>query len=255
MLGFIGTGAITEAIIIGLYQCGDYQGKILISERSRSRSAKLRDLFPLVEIIADNQTIVDQCDDVVIAVLPEQAREVLSSLRFQPQHHVISVIAGIKLEALSSMIKPATQVCRAIPMPPIEFDLGPVPICPRDEQAEALFSRVGTAVAVDSETQFTALAAGSAVMAAFYELVASLARWLEQRGIPAKEASLYATNMIHSLASLTTKADASALQTMSEECLTAGGLNEQLLLGCKDAGWIEIMQTELDGIMTRLDKS
>jgi len=254
MLGFIGTGAITEAIITGLYKYGNYQEKILISERSRDRSTRLHDLFPSIEIVADNQAIVDQCDDIVIAVLPEQAQTVLSSLQFRPQHRIISVIAGIKLNVLSAMINPATQVCRAIPMPPIEFGLGPVPICPRDEQAEALFNRVGTAVAVDDEAQFTALAAGSSVMAAFFELVASLARWLEQRGVPSEEATLYATNVMHSLASLTTKADATALQTMSEECLTAGGLNEQVLLGCKDAGWFEIMQRELDLIMTRLEK-
>ncbi|MDH3692948.1 MAG: NAD(P)-binding domain-containing protein [Gammaproteobacteria bacterium] len=255
MLGFIGTGAITEAIITGLYKCGNYQEKILISERSRDRSAKLHDLFPSVEIVTDNQSIVDRCDDIVIAVLPDQAQTVLSSLQFRSQHRVVSVVAGIKLDVLSALIKPATQVCRAIPMPPIEFGLGPVPICPRDERAEALFNRVGTAVAVDNEAQFTALATGSSVMAAFFELVASLARWLEQRNVPAKEASLYATNVIHSLACLTIKSDASTLQTMSEQCLTVGGLNEQVLLGCKDAGWIEIMQKELDRIMTRLEKS
>jgi pyrroline-5-carboxylate reductase len=255
MLGFIGTGAIIEAIVTGLYKCDDYQESVLVSERSHYRSKKLHKLFPLVEIVSDNQIIVDRCDDIVVAVLPQQAHTILSSLQFRESHRIISLVAGLRLEALSKLIKPATRVCRAIPMPPNEFGLGPVPICPRNRSVEALFNRIGTAVGVDDENQFTALAAGSAVMAIFFEFVASLARWLESRDVPAKQASLYATNVIHALASMTTKADAESLQAMSEQCLTPGGLNEQVLLGCKDAGWIEIIQNELDGIMKRLEQS
>ncbi len=238
MLGFIGTGAIAEAIVTGLYKCGGYQETVLVSERSHHRSKKLHELFSSVEIVSDNQSIVDRCDDIVVAVLPRQVQAVLSSLQFRESHRIVSLVAGLRLELLSELIKPATQVCRAIPMPPNEDGLGPVPICPPDQNAVALFNRIGTAVGVDNEKQFTALAAGSAMMAVFFELVASLARWLESHDVPANQASLYATNVIYALSSLTTKTDAESLQTMSEQCLTSGGLNEQVLSGCKDAGWI-----------------
>ncbi|MDA9981656.1 NAD(P)-binding domain-containing protein, partial [Gammaproteobacteria bacterium] len=239
VIGFIGTGGITEAIVTGLFNCAGHDQPILVSERNRARSHRLAATFDLIEVVEHNQEIVDRCDWVVISVLPEQTSDVLSKLRFHKAHHVISLSAGITLETLRPLIFPATRVCRAIPMPPIEFGLGPTPICPPDPETAALFNRVGTAVAVDNEKQFTALAASSAVMATFFAWVASNARWLESKNVPAKESALYATSVLHALATMTTHTDAEGLQAMSEACLTPGGLNEQVLEGVRKAGSIE----------------
>ena len=254
ILGFIGTGGITEAIITGLFNCAGHEEPILVSERNRVRSQRLAATFDLIEVVERNQEIVDRCDWVVISVLPEQTVDVLSMLRFRKDHHVISLSAGITLETLRPLIIPAVRICRAIPMPPIEFGLGPTPICPPDLQTEAIFNRIGTAVAVDDEKQFTALAASSAVMATFFAWVASNARWLETKNVPAKESALYATSVIHALATMTTHTDAKGLQAMSEECLTPGGLNEQVLAGVRKAGSLEQIQAEIERVMSRLER-
>ena len=251
-IGFIGTGAITEAIVVGLYSVGAYAEPILLSKRSEKRSSMLADRFPLIEVVDDNQTIVDRCDEVFVSVLPEQAAEVLSTLQFSAHHRVMSLVAGLSLDDVAVAVAPATQCFRAIPMPPIEFGLGPTSLCPPDEKFEALFNRVGNAVPVEDEMLFSAFASSSAGMAAFFDLVANIADWMEQEGIAAEQSALYTTSLVHALASLTTKVDPVNLQKMSEACLTPGGLNEQVLHGCRREGWTEIFRNQMDEIMLRL---
>ena len=119
----------------------------------------------------------------------------------------------------------------------------------------AIAARAGTAVAVDDERQFQALAVVTALMAMFFEQVASAANWLEGEGVPAPEAASYASSMFQALANLTTLEDPEGLAAMAEECLTAGGVNEQVLHELRDAGWFDTYRARLDRIMDRFDKA
>lgn len=255
MLGFIGTGGITEAIINGLFNHGGHEAPILVSRRNRGRSKRLAETFHLIEVVDDNQDIVDRTDWVVISVLPGQTLELLSTLRFRDDHGVISLPAGITLKSLAAHIEPASRVSRAIPMPPVAFGLGPTPVCPPDSDVEALFNGIGAAVAVEDETQFTALAASTAIMATFFAWIASNARWLEEQNVPAKEAAFYTTSVFQALASMAARVDAAELQHMSDDCLTPGGLNEQVLNAAREAGVTDTIQAEIGRVMERLQRA
>lgn len=255
ILGFIGTGGITEAIVTGLCVHGNHQDKILLSERSRFRSKRLAEKFTQVQVLGSNQAIVDRSDWIVLAVLPQHTLAVLAELSFRAQQKIISLPAGIRLETLSTHVHPVKQVCRAIPMPPIAHGLGCTPIYPPDAEVEALFARAGKAMAVTDERQFTALGASSAVMATFFAWVASNARWLEAQGVPTDDAAFYAASVFHALAAMSVNASAEALQCMSEKCLTPGGLNEQVLRGVMQARVIETIQAQIDGVMSRLQSA
>jgi len=255
ILGFIGTGGITEAIVMGLCNHGGHDTPILVSRRNRARSGKLAETFDLVEVVDDNQDIVDRSDWVVISVLPGQALDLLSSLRFRDDQVIVSLPAGITLSSILEHVRPATRVCRAIPMPPVEFGLGPTPVYPPDPDVQALFNGIGAAVAVEDESQFTALGASSAIMATFFALIASNARWLEGHNVPAKEAAFYTTSVFHALAAMAARSDASELQQMSENCLTPGGLNEQVLNAALDSRVIDTIQAEIGRVMERLNSA
>lgn len=250
--GFIGTGGITESIVNGLCNHGGHDLPILVSRRSKVRSQRLAAAFDLVEVLDENQEIVDRSDWVVISVLPGQTLDLLSSLRFREDHVIISLPAGITLKTLAAHIRPATRVSRAIPMPPVALGLGPTPVCPPDPDVEALFNRVGAAVAVEDESQFTALAASSAVMATFFSWIASNANWLEGQAVPSREAAFYTTSVFQALATMATRMDPVELQNISESCLTPGGLNEQVLKAARNSGVIDTIQTEIGRVMDRL---
>ncbi len=252
-IGFIGTGAIAEAMIDGLCGPAGHDEQILVSERSRERSARLASKFETVSTAADNQRIVDESDLVVISVLPGQVLELLDDLTFRGDHIVLSLAAGIRLLDLTPVVAPAKAVHRSIPLPPIEQGIGPVPLFPKHLALETLLSRVGTVIAVETETQFDALSAGSALMAAFFALEARVAVWLETQGVPKVQAADYATSLYHSLAVMAADTDAGKLQGLAQECLTPGGINEQVLKQLQSADWFEDAARALDGIKARFE--
>jgi len=252
-LGFIGTGAITEAMIEGFVTVGGFADPIMVSERSKERSARLAARHENITVSPDNQAIVDGSDWVFLAPLPVQAIEVASALTFRADQRIISAVAGIRLETWAPVLAPATDIHRVVPLPPIERGLGPTAICPPDPGVEALFASTGTAVAVDDERQFQALAVATSLMACFFETVATSANWLENEGVPDAQAAAYASSMFQALASLATQEDAAGLRTMADDCLTAGGVNEQVLYELREAGWFDTYRKRLDRIMERFD--
>ena len=253
-LGLIGTGIIGEAFVRGLINVGRFEDEIWVSRRSDSRSTSLAADFAQISIANENQEILDRCDTLILAVLPEQVESVLQDLQFRDDHLLLSIVSSITLKSLSQWAAPCTQIYRGIPLPPIEFGVGPIPICPPCPQLEPMLSSVGTVVSLTDEDQFLSIAVGSALMAMFYEMVSKTAMFMQKGGLPPHESALYATSMWHALAGNTTRVDHQELHQMSNDCLTPGGLNEQVLFGLRDANWYGLLEKEMDGIKERLSR-
>ena len=253
-LGFIGTGAITEHVVVGLVGHGGFGSGILVSERSRERSARLAGRFPNVGVELENQAIVDQVDMVFVGVLPQQTLEVLEPLVFREDQIVVSMASIVSVGQLAGKVKPVTRIHRIIPMPPNELGVGPIPVYPPSPEVEGLLSRIGTVVPVGDESHFSTFSAGSAVMATFFEMVATHAKWLEDKGVPPESATRYSTAVYHSLAKKIKDFEPQELQEISQECLTAGGLNEQLLKMTRSEGWYGELQAGLDEILVRVSR-
>lgn len=253
-IGLIGTGIIGEACIKGFYRVGKFNGEMFISRRSEDKSAALADEFLQITVLDDNQAIVDSCDLLILAVLPEQTEAVLKSLTLQPEQRLLSLVSSITLGSLAEWAAPVTKISRAIPLPPIEFGLGPIPICPATPELDFLLDPVGVVVALTDEEQFLSIAVGSALMAMYYEMTSNIAVYMKNGGLAAEEAARYASSMMVALADSTERVNYDELLQMSEDCLTPGGLNEQVLFGLREAGWYDSLEKEMEGIKTRLSK-
>lgn len=253
-LGFIGTGAISEHVIIGLIQHGGFEGSILVSERSRHRAERLASRFSNVTVESDNQAIVDQADVVFLGTLPQQTLTVLDSLTFRLEQTIVSMPAMVSVEQIAEKVKPASKIHRIIPMPPNELGVGPIPVYPPSPEITTLLSPLGTIIPVENQEHFSTFSASSAIMATMFELVATNARWMEAQGVEAETASRYATALFHSLATQAKDLDAENLRSLSGDCLTAGGLNEQLLNATKTEGWYGELEAGLDGILARISR-
>lgn len=251
-IGFIGTGAIAEAIIVGLIEESGFSDQILVSKRSENRSEWLAKRFSNVSVVDDNQSIVTKSEMVFLATLPEHALAVFETLDFAADQTIVSLAAGISVEEICSVVKPAYQVHRIIPMPPNEFGVGPIPIYPPNDQLINLLAGIGTVIPVNDESQFTTFSASSALMATFFELVATNAKWIEAKGVSSENAVAYSTALFQSLATMTTKVSDDEVHELSDECLTAGGLNEQVLLANRKAGWFDFQANELNKILDRI---
>ncbi|WP_246479566.1 NAD(P)-binding domain-containing protein [Kaustia mangrovi] len=67
-LGFIGTGALTSAIVTGLRSLEESPLPVLLSPRNRDIAADLASRHSDVRVAADNQAVLDGCDTVMLAV-------------------------------------------------------------------------------------------------------------------------------------------------------------------------------------------
>ncbi|MFT4557581.1 MAG: pyrroline-5-carboxylate reductase [Porticoccaceae bacterium] len=251
-LGFIGLGAISEHVITGLIQHGGFREVVVVSERSRHRSASLTKRFPNVRVESVNQAIVDKVDVVFIGTLPQQTLELLGTLSFRQEQVIVSMAAMISVEQIAEKVKPASRIHRIVPMPPNELGVGPIPIYPPSAELTLLLSRIGTVIPIEDQEQFSTFSASSALMATFFELVATNARWIQSRGVSQDVASRYSTAMFHSLATQARELGAAELQSLSTGCLTAGGLNEQVLNATRNEGWFNELEVELDRILQRI---
>jgi len=255
IIGFLGTGVITEAIIRGLYDVAGYDDTILISQRSATRSAQLARDYPKVSVVDDNRSLAERSDWIVVSVLPEQVHDVLKNLDCRTDQKIISLAAGVSLEQLRTWAAPATNIVRVIPMPPIEHGLGPVALCPPDAGAETLFEKIGTCVAVSDEAQFNLFGAASALMADFFGQVSDVTSWMTGKGMDLATAARYTTALYHALSDLTVRQPVEELQMMSAACQTPGGLNAQFLARRDQSGASRSLTEGLEDILTRLESA
>lgn len=149
-IGFIGTGTITSSIVSGLNALDSTTFTFLLSPRNAGVGAALAAAFDNVTVAASNQAVLDGCDNIMLAVRPQVAVDVLESLRFRPDHHVISLIALISLERVQALVAPATRVVRAIPLPMVATRAGVTALYPADSTARAIFTQLGSTIALDS---------------------------------------------------------------------------------------------------------
>lgn len=252
-LGFLGTGAIAEAMIVGLLDAGRFDGRIMLSSRSPERSHRLAAERESVEVAASNQDVVDQADIVFLCVLPEQAADVLAAIDWRPHATLVSVVASLELARVRALVNvPDLDVVRVIPMPPNRHGLGPIPLHPPHPSVHALLSRIGTVIEVADESTFSTFVGSSALMGFFFEFLRSNAAWMTENGVDPQDAATYTTTLFHSLASEALDASAETLDQMADACLTPGGLNEQVLLATRDHGIFASIRDETNAILERV---
>jgi pyrroline-5-carboxylate reductase len=176
----------------------------------------------------------------------------LSDLAFGARQAVISVMAGVSIDALRAVAAPAEVLVRAIPLPAVATRTGVTAIHPPRELARALFDPLGGVIAVDEEQAFDALAASTATIAAHLAYLDTITRWLAHRGIPETEATRYVAAVFGALSETLLGTQAKDFSALADEYATAGGINEQFLTALRRAGSFDTVDRALDDVAGRL---
>jgi len=252
-IGFVGTGAITEAMVRGLLLEPACVSQIVISPRNAEVAARLDREFSAVRIAADNQAVVDGSDVVVLAIRPQIAKDVIESLRFREGQTVISVVAATERASLLDWIGADVHLVQAIPLPFVAERQGVTAIFPPDPLAARLFDRLGRAVPCDSRKEYDLLAAGSALMSTYFGILESASIWLSENGLQKDKARAYLAPLFESLARRANASDAENFATLGDEFATKGGLNEQVLADFDRHGGRAALHRALDGVFARIE--
>jgi len=251
-LGFIGTGKIASSVITGICNSKISFKKILVSARNRNVAQRLKRKFRKVSIAKNNQEIVNACNWVFLAVTPKVGKKIIPNLKFRSNQKVISFIATINLAQLKKDIGKKVKIIRAIPLPPISFKKGPVPICPPDKQVKRFFNKIGTTVEIKNEKTSKNFWATSGLMASFYELLKVLTDWLVKRGVKRNEAQKYITSLFAALSIDSVNNSIKHLKYLVAGSQTPKGLNEQVVKELRRVGFYKSLEKSLNNILKRL---
>jgi pyrroline-5-carboxylate reductase len=251
-LGIVGVGAIAEAIITGLCEGEDTASSIRLSPRSAGRASRLAARYPSVQVTESNQAVVEQADVLLLCVRPQDAPAALSDLVFREGQAVISVMAGIRIDALRRMVAPAELVVRAIPLPAVATRTGLTAIHPPNELVGAIFDPLGGVMQVDDERALDVLSASTATIAAHLAYLDTIGRWLANRGIAQREATRYVAALFGSLSRTLLDDGPIDFRALADEFATAGGINEQFLTALRRAGTFDVVERALDDVDNRL---
>ncbi|HWK46791.1 MAG TPA: NAD(P)-binding domain-containing protein [Stellaceae bacterium] len=244
-LGFVGTGALSEAVVRGLQDGKGEEYEIYLSPRSEERSRALSIAYDNVVREESNEAVVEKSDVVFLGVLPRQL-SVLSTLPFRSNQIVVSFLAGAPLDIIREQVKPATRIIRVIPLPSIRYKRGPILMTPDDPIVRDLFTSLGDLVVLDDEKDFAAITIASGMMSSHFELQNTIIRWLEARKVPSPSASLYVRSFFDGLSEIGLATERLGEAVQPKEYETPGGLNETGRAHLKTSGWFEQLTSGLD---------
>ena len=252
-IGFVGTGAITEAMVRGLLSEPASPTEVHLSPRNAEIAARLFSEFAAVSVAPDNQTVVDRSDLVVLAIRPQVAETVIGELTFKPGQSVVSIIAATEREALLKWIGTDIHLVQAIPLPFVAERQGVTAIYPPDPAVAAMFDALGKAVQCESRKEYDLLAAASALMSTYFGIMEFATGWLETNGLERTKARAYLAPLFESLARRANGPHAGDFNALSEEFATRGGLNEQVLRDFDADGGKTALTAALDRVFARIE--
>lgn len=155
----IGAGKMGGALVRGMLASGVASGdKIRVSARSPESAAEKAKSLGVVAAPTSADAIQD-ADIVFLCVKPAQATAVVSSIAQELNGKLlVSIIAGIRSEALFQAASGNARVLRSMPNTAVRLRKGITALAPHPsvtaedlERSKAIFSSVGTAVVVREE--------------------------------------------------------------------------------------------------------
>ena len=252
IVGFIGAGTITEAVVTGLCEAGAPGLSIVLSPRNRERSRALGERYAAVEVAVNNQQVVDESELVFLAVRPQIAPAVLGALKFHPEQQVVSFIATLDSAEIRRRIRPALLTGRVAPVPPVARCKGPIAMCPPNGQLAEFFDTISTVIQVSDEAQLDAFFSVSALMAPYFELLESVSAWLRTQGVDAVDADTYTGSLFRGIAEKSTQPSGEGYAELVAEHATRAGINEQMRRELLAVGFFDRVQAGLDLIQARM---
>ncbi len=230
-VGFVGGGAMAEALAGGLIAAGLPANQIRAADPDPSRRKQL-DRQLGIATTTDNADAVRGCDVAVIAVKPGRVAAALATIDAEVASGPlwISIAAGVPLARLADALSPEARIVRAMPNTPALVRAGATAICGnarvhREDLslATALFESVGTCWTAPDEALLDAVTglsgSGPAYVFVFLEALADAGVRL---GLPRDAAAQLAAQTVLGAAKLASGAGRDPAQ-LKDQVSSPGG--------------------------------
>jgi pyrroline-5-carboxylate reductase len=232
-IGFIGGGNMARALVGGLVSSGYPHKNLAIAEPSAARRAELAPGLAGVRLSDDNHEIAALADCLVLAVKPQQMREVCLDLRDTVQEHrplIVSVAAGTHSRDIEEWLGGDLAVVRVMPNQPALLLQGASGLfanartsSEQRDHAIEIISAVGSVVNVPDEDSIDAVTAISGTGPAyFYLLIDALIQSAEEFGLDPQAAHKLVMDTARGSAALAA-VSGETMEAMIEHVRSPGG--------------------------------
>lgn len=165
-IGFIGCGAMAQALAGGLIAAGIEPGNLHGADLAPEQRKQFEEGLG-INTSSSNEEMVESCDVVVVCVKPNVVSVVLAGLEGTDalgEKLWISIAAGIGLRIFDQHLPESTRVVRCMPNTPALIGEGATALCPNAHASDgdlaiatALFSAVGITWITRIEDQLDAV--------------------------------------------------------------------------------------------------
>jgi pyrroline-5-carboxylate reductase len=259
-LAVLGGGNMGRALIGGLLRNGVRPEQIAVGESYEAARATLAKDFGIAAT-ADNAEATAKANVIVLAVKPYQAGSVLGALAPQLRQRrpvVLSVAAGVRIDAIQRWCGAGVPVIRAMPNRPALVGAGATGLfapsavdASHRALAAQVMQSVGEVVWVESEEALDAVTALSGSGPAYFFLLAeAMAKAGVDLGLPMDTARRLAIATLHGAGLLAQVGDGD-LARLRAEVTSKGGTTEAAVRVLQDAGFNELVARALQAAAQR----
>jgi pyrroline-5-carboxylate reductase len=209
-IGIIGGGNLGMAIAEGLIQSGFISpGHILITRRTVDQLHALERKGVMVS--ANNEDALNYAGLVILAVKPFQVNEVLSKLKASfknGKHTLISVVTGVSIQQLTTLVPENIPIVRAMPNTAIAIRESMTCLAAKGVDPEQfqeileMFNQLGSAVKIDEKLMDAATVLGACGTAFAMRYIRANIQGGIEIGFDAATASLIAAQTVKGAAEL-----------------------------------------------------
>ncbi len=195
-IGFIGCGNMAEALIKGLLESAAIaRSKLLASDISASRRKYIQAKYK-VKIVNSNSLVAKNCDVIVLAVKPQNTKQVLADIykEINSNKIIISIAAGIKIKYIEKNL-PECKILRAMPNAPALAGAGTTALC-RSKRAvskdfdiaKRIFTGAGNVFEVNEKSMDAVTATSGSGPAYFFLFISAMINAAVSSGLDRKTA-------------------------------------------------------------------
>jgi pyrroline-5-carboxylate reductase len=203
-IAFIGAGQMAEAMISGLCSgqvCS--AGSMWATDPVAERRDRLKSQFG-IQVGSVNRDAVAWADVAVLAVKPQMLFSVLSELRPILAHAlVISIVAGVTIQAIAEQMSEGVRVVRAMPNVPALIREGMTALAIGDGVSEddrhlarTMFEAVGRVVLIEERLMDAVTGLSGSGPAYVFQAIEALADGGVMMGLPRQTAELLAAQTV-----------------------------------------------------------
>ncbi len=259
-IGFIGGGNMASSLIGGLIADGFPAPQLWVADPDAERRESLAQRFG-IHTTADNRELTERAEVVVMAVKPQIMREACQGIGDgvrQKERLVVSIAAGVRIDAIERWLGGPSAVVRTMPNTPSLVGSGATALLAnarvkpaQRELAEAILRAVGLTLWLDDEPQMDAVTAISGSGPAYFFLIMELLEKTGTKlGLPKETARLLSLQTAFGASKLALESPEDSA-TLRARVTSPGGTTERALALFEEGGLRELFEKAVTGARDR----